>query len=96
MKLKIKRKHQENIKPFINTFMISQHELIKEHVKQLRVYEIQGTVKDIHKRLRWDIFNCALSPNDKTRFFEEVYQYANDTHVDSLLKKLINTKDLLR
>lgn len=95
-RLKIKQEHQSLIEPLISCFLTGNQEKIREHIKFLRVENIQGRVKDMDMRLRWDILQVALSPRDREIFFEEVYQYANDDNVDALLKKLIDTKTLLK
>jgi hypothetical protein len=43
------------------------------------------------KRYRWD---CLWSINREFRsgWFDRVYQYADDTHVDTALRKITNTK----
>jgi hypothetical protein len=43
-------------------------------------------VKDLEKRLRWDLsYKAGL-----TRFFcDSVYSYANDDHIDTALKSIV-------
>lgn len=42
-----------------------------------------------HKRHRWD---CLWSVNKerRTKWFDRVYQYANDTHIDSALRHAVH------
>ena len=44
-------------------------------------------VKDIDKRLRWDI--CCATPGLIAWLNDNIYSYANDAHVDTVLKAVM-------
>ncbi len=44
-------------------------------------------VKDFDMRLRWDWFNAAVKCSWTC---SEVYPYANDTHIDTALRKIVS------
>lgn len=47
---------------------------------------LQGKAKDVEKRLRWDCFYSA----GLTRFAcDNIYQYADDTHIDTALRTIL-------
>lgn len=93
MKLKIKKEHQEIIKPYIQSILSAKASEIKEHVKHLRVLKIQGKVKSINTRLCFDIL--YLTPcRERAKFYEEVYKYANDSNIESFLKSIVKPERL--
>ena len=48
---------------------------------------------DLGKRLRWDLL-YATDSTERFRWFEEVYEYADDTHVDTVLREWIRLNNL--
>lgn len=46
-------------------------------------------VKDLNKRFRFDVL-YAIPSEVRKSFYDEAYKLGNDTHVNSLLKSLIN------
>lgn len=45
-------------------------------------------VKDINTRFRWDMFHRAMK-TDKFQLQDELYEYLNDDHIDTALKKIV-------
>jgi hypothetical protein len=46
--------------------------------------------RDAEKRIRWDALWCAQRTKAlPEKFFDEVYKYANDEHLDTALKKVV-------
>jgi len=43
------------------------------------------------KRYRWDIL-WSTPASFRTPWFDEVYQYCNDDHIDTALRKITGTK----
>ena len=46
----------------------------------------EGNYKDFGKRLRWDVL-YGTDPAKRGPWFAEVYKYANDSHVDTVLRE---------
>ena len=44
------------------------------------------------KRYRWDVFWVANRLPAFKELIREIYQYANDDHIDTALRKITNTK----
>ena len=79
--MKIKKEHREHIHKAIE--QIWDRDTHESH----RVAVVaEGKAKDVDKRVRWDWCWAA----GLTRFMcDEVYPYANDTHIDTVLKETI-------
>lgn len=46
----------------------------------------EGKAKDVEKRLRWDLsYYAGLTPF----FCEHVYDYADDSHIDTALRRIV-------
>lgn len=43
------------------------------------------------RRYRWDCL-WAINSKDRTEWFDQVYKFANDDHVDTALRKITGTK----
>lgn len=95
MRLKIRQEHIDMIAPLVDSFMAANMPMIREHIRMLRT---DDKVKDISKRLSFDILRATLNRTPQTRdqFYDQVYKYANDTNIYSVLKTIINTKQLLK
>lgn len=75
--MKIQADHVEFIKNSINDFNTPE---------ALKYYRDQG-LSD--RRYRWDLlYKAGLSK----WLCDNIYQYANDDHIDTVLRKLTNTK----
>ena len=67
--------------------------------KYVEATKKDGGYKDLKTRVVWDIFyilcysNLNLLPKGYTKFLYETYG-ANDNHIDTLLKKAIDTFNL--
>ena len=63
----------------------------EDHFKKHKQFIIkEGKAIDINKRLRWDCFWFACK--NECDLSHDLYEYLNDDHVDTALKKII--KDL--
>jgi protoheme ferro-lyase len=56
---------------------------IPRYVDNLRA---DPRVQDINKRLRWDMF-WAIPKEVRDPLMDRIYTYANDTHLDTALKR---------
>ncbi len=48
----------------------------------------EGKAKDVDKRLRWDLL-WAIPRDVRTPLLDEIYQYANDTNIDTALRSIM-------
>lgn len=64
---------------------------LKEHKASLAN---DPRVKNIEMRFRWDLL-FATSAAARTNWFDNVYAYANDTHVDTALKVYTKARHLI-
>jgi hypothetical protein len=77
--MKITNEHLEHMRQAIKPLK----DKIPQHIVYLRSDERE---KDIHKRLRWDLFHAAKL--DKFAC-DELYKYMNDDHIDTALKSIV-------
>jgi hypothetical protein len=49
-----------------------------------------ASVKDLNKRYRWDLFHMALQTSPNTDLLNELYDYLNDTHIETILRSAVN------
>lgn len=49
--------------------------------------------RDVGKRLRWDLL-WSVPGKDKWGWFDEVYSYCDDTHIDTALRRYMKEKNL--
>ena len=79
--MKIKAEHYNYMKNAIR------EAISKEAYEEHKKYIIQeGKAKDIEKRLRWD---CSYAAKLSPWVCSNLYDYANDTHIDTALKQII-------
>ena len=48
---------------------------------------------DPSKRTRWDLL-WMVNHADRTPWFDKVYKYANDDHIDTALRAYVKSRDL--
>lgn len=72
--MKIKPEDAEKVTDLISVFIAQNDEAVKRHAAKVSP-----------KRLRWDIYNAAV-PYDPV--IKQIYAYANDDHIDTLLRKV--------
>jgi hypothetical protein len=77
--MKIKPEHVQAITEFISNIVLKHPKEIEEHAKKVSPM-----------RLRWDVFNRAVPFYSTIR--KEIYEYANDEHIDTLLRKIFGHK----
>ena len=79
--MKITPEHYAHIKQQIANIWT-----VEKHIAHKQFIANEGKVKDIEKRLRWDwSYYAKLSPF----ICDNIYTYADDTHVDTALKNII-------
>jgi hypothetical protein len=44
--------------------------------------------KDLNRRYRWDLL-WSVEHGTRTQLFDELYEYLNDTHIDTALKNIV-------
>ena len=83
MALKIKPEHIEHMRAAIVATIAASG----KSLEQCRDYLRQDSrVKDLEKRLRWDLLHAAkLTP----WICQNLYSYADDTHIDSALRHIM-------
>lgn len=80
--MKIKPEHYELLKQLIQE-RVTKGE-VEAHKERLKG---DSRVKDINKRLRWDVYYFATKgKNEQTG--KEFYKYLNNCHVDTALKNI--------
>ena len=84
--MKIKAEHYQYIKDSIAGL----HPDTMTYLKQ-RVAE-DSRVKDSAKRLRWDLL--YMSEAGSRWICDNIYPYADDTHIDTALRKIIQDLDI--
>lgn len=64
----------------------------KVGVQRLAIYRrslaFDARVKDQDKRYRWDLV-WAIPTIKRNAWFDQVYQYLDDTHIDTALRRII-------
>lgn len=74
---------------FIKTFFSEKKDKFEGHIN---VLVEEGKANDFNKRLRWDVFHAFNSQYQRDhgeRFTRKLYQYLDDTHIDTALKKIM-------
>jgi hypothetical protein len=88
--MKIKPSHYAAIK---NAF-ITLAPVASSHFDKLL---LDKRVKNIGMRFRWDLFYMCLSlPETPRNLMSEIYSYANDSHIDTALIKIMKELDLTK
>ena len=77
--MKIKAEHYNALKSIISAF----------DREQVLAYKALKLGKDPEKRFRWDLFYCARRSGTEKFMIEDIYKYANDTHLDTALKAIV-------
>lgn len=80
--MKMKTIHYDLLEQFIKSI---DKDRILAYIEYLKT---DPRVKDINKRLRWDIYYLAVKSNKTLQ--DELYMYLNDTHIDTALKHAMN------
>ena len=87
--MKITQAHYDRLKSmYTSTDALSKNTF--SHIQGVYVDEHRrGAIKakDIQKRCRWDLFWC-VSQDVRGPFMRELYEYLNDDHIDSALRKI--------
>lgn len=82
---KILDEHADALEKAIQDYVQRHRDRMIEHKEELKH---DPTVRDLDKRFRWDLF--WQLPDSFTRdWINEVYEYANDNHVDTLLRQIV-------
>lgn len=79
--MKIKLEHYNVLKSIIGSF---DRELVLAYkALALKLGE------DPERRFRWDLFTFARRSGTEKLMIEDIYKYANDTHLDTALKRIV-------
>lgn len=84
--MKIKSYHYQYMKDAIAGLEPDTVAYLKQRVAE------DSRVKDAAKRLRWDLL-CA-SEADSRWICDNLYYYADDTHIDTALRKIMRELDI--
>jgi hypothetical protein len=85
--MKIKAEHYATLKGMISQYSHENREALLAH-KALKLG------KDPERRFRWDMFTFARRSGTEKFMIEDIYKYANDTHLDTALKRIVRELDL--
>lgn len=77
--MKIKAEHYAALKSIIGSF----------NREQVLAYKALKLGKDPERRFRWDLFTFARRSGAEKIALEDIYRYANDTHLDTALKRIV-------
>jgi hypothetical protein len=77
--MKIKPEHIEALQSLV----------IPSHSEELHAQYRDANLSD--KRYRWDLL-YRVPYHARVTVIDEIYKYANDTHIDTVLRKITNTK----
>lgn len=77
--MKIKPEHYNALKSIISAF---------DRDKVL-AYKALKLGKDPERRFRWDLFTFARRSGAEKIAMDDIYRYANDTHLDTALRSIV-------
>lgn len=84
-KLKIKEHHYDYILEHMRSRVNELGpKLLVGYAAMLRTV---ADVKDVQKRLRWDLFSTSIP--DRGNLCKELYEYMNDSHIDTALRNIM-------
>ena len=72
---------------YLKSALLEVKDKIPDHIKFLNQPENLAKIKDFDTRLRWDWFTAAM--RGRTSFLNKMYDYLDDSHIDTALKKII-------
>lgn len=80
--MKIKAEHYATLKS-----MLSQYS--HDNREKVLAYKALKLGKDPERRFRWELFTFARRSGAEKIALEDIYRYANDTHLDTALKRIV-------
>ena len=84
-KLKIKEHHYNYIFECMRSRVLALGlQRLVDYAAMLRTV---AEVKDVQKRLRWDLFHASVS--NKADLYRDLYEYMNDSHIDTALRTIM-------
>ena len=81
--MKMAENHVNSLKAEIASITIEDALRVKEAIYS------SNMPRDFNKRLAWDIFYYAVPSSRRTSFFDTWYEYLNDDHITTALKKVV-------
>ena len=78
--MKVKPEHYEHLRAAMATVPREKVEAHREALKS------DPRVRDLDMRLRWDVLHATVP---STWICDNIYPYANDTHIDTALKRIM-------
>lgn len=88
--MKIRPEHYNHMGKEISRVCNTHSVEISEHISEVKM---SGEYKDLKKRIRWDMLYAA---NLSDFISTEIYSYANDDHVDTVLRRIMKDKDFYK
>ena len=85
--MKIKKEHIKELYALLDE-TVKRMEKVKPLQDWINELQTNPGIKDVDMRFRWDMFYLIPSV-ERTEFIDTIYQYANDNHLDSVLKKYV-------
>jgi hypothetical protein len=79
--MKITKEHKERAYDMLD--VVRDREDLAGYCQAIRE---EGNYKDLGKRVRWDVL-WATDHVERREWFSSVYEYANDSHIDTVLRE---------
>lgn len=76
---------------YLKSAMLEVKDKIPAHIEFLKQPENLAKIKNFDTRLQWDWFTAAM--RGRTSFLNKMYDYLNDEHIDTALKKIVKELD---
>lgn len=82
---------------YFDLFLVIEKYITTRNISLKVVREKYKNLGHSEKRFRWDVLHAAFAqegkPGEKTRWYDSVYKYCNDDHIDTALKRIIKHFD---
>lgn len=90
--MKIKHAHYETLCSLLLEVSIDRADAVLRHFEQIdREYGTDTAGAAVRKR--WDLF-WAIRATERTSLMDEIYEYANDSHIDTALRAAIRRETI--
>jgi len=77
---------------YLKSAMLEVKDKIPAHIEFLKQPENLVKIKSFDTRLQWDWFHAAM--RGRNSFLNKMYDYLNDEHIDTALKKIVKEINL--
>ena len=80
--MKIKPEHYATLKGMLSQYSHDNRDAVL-------AYKALKLGKDPERRFRWDLFTFARRSGAEKIVMDDIYRYANDTHLDTALRAIV-------